>query len=275
MVRSDLNNWFSYHKPNENQSVKYRSLRRFTRLLARKYFSRCCDCEERTIAIQKLREAVMWINAGIACNEVEEKPFNADFTIHTERKLEICNQRANGVCLEAMYSGLECNVDNHPTGCKTFEVTKYESLKLKVPDSQEDHPVKKLMKGISEVAKDLQGRNKLIDSDLKYYDRKGNLIYDPKKYPTDEETDKYIEKKIKEQEAKEQAEKNKQATEKEQQAIQDAKCKGCHRHAVSGNICNGYNSNERIVQVCQIGLKDIKDTEIEINSKGSLKHKGS
>jgi len=62
-------NAFIYHSPKENQVPRYTDLRDTGRLLAEKIDALCPASPEKSTAIAKLREAVMWANASIACNE--------------------------------------------------------------------------------------------------------------------------------------------------------------------------------------------------------------
>lgn len=65
-----IDNMFTYHAPKEGQTSKYTTLREEARALAHKIDALCpIGGPERTEAINHLREAVMWANASIACNE--------------------------------------------------------------------------------------------------------------------------------------------------------------------------------------------------------------
>lgn len=68
-MRFDLKRIFTYHPPKDDQPERYESIRAQALQLARCIDDYVPDCEERDLAIQKVREAVMWANAGIACNE--------------------------------------------------------------------------------------------------------------------------------------------------------------------------------------------------------------
>lgn len=69
MDTEDLNNRFVYHVPKEGQPAKYQDLRDSARALAEKINKECPDSREKSLAITKLEEAVMWANASIARNE--------------------------------------------------------------------------------------------------------------------------------------------------------------------------------------------------------------
>ena len=71
MERSDLDNWFTYHAPTDEQIGRYHRLRLAARAFADVVFDELLDSPDRSAAIRKIREAVMTANAGIAC-EVEK-----------------------------------------------------------------------------------------------------------------------------------------------------------------------------------------------------------
>ena len=66
---ADLENRFTYHSPKEGQPEKYGTLRHIAFKFALDIFNNCPDSHERSLAITKLEEAVMWANASIARNE--------------------------------------------------------------------------------------------------------------------------------------------------------------------------------------------------------------
>jgi hypothetical protein len=70
----DLDNLFSYHPPHGDQVDRYQAIRGEGFALAEIIALSCPASPERSIAIQKVREAVMWANASIACNEPEPEP---------------------------------------------------------------------------------------------------------------------------------------------------------------------------------------------------------
>lgn len=69
MPTPDLEKRFTYHPPKEGQPEKYEVLRRNTLLLAGMMDEFCPDSREKSLALTKLEEAVMWANAAIARNE--------------------------------------------------------------------------------------------------------------------------------------------------------------------------------------------------------------
>lgn len=67
---ANLDNWFSHHPPRDDQQVlAYQKIRAAGLGLAAVVLHRCPEGRERDTSIEKIREAVMWANAGIACGE--------------------------------------------------------------------------------------------------------------------------------------------------------------------------------------------------------------
>lgn len=65
----DLENIFSYHPPFGDQVTRYGDLRDQGWELARMIEGHCPPSSERSTALSKVREAIFWANASIACNE--------------------------------------------------------------------------------------------------------------------------------------------------------------------------------------------------------------
>jgi hypothetical protein len=57
---------FKYHPPKEGQPERYAEIRAEARLLALRLVKLCPPGRERSLALTKLEEAVMWANAAIA-----------------------------------------------------------------------------------------------------------------------------------------------------------------------------------------------------------------
>ena len=69
MLITQIENAFIYHAPkNEAMVETYQSIRNTGLDLAKIIHEKCPDTPETEIAINKVREAVMWANASIACN---------------------------------------------------------------------------------------------------------------------------------------------------------------------------------------------------------------
>ena len=60
---------FTYHAPKPGQPAKYMVIRDTAKGLAMLIHDNCPDSRERSIAMTKLEECVMWANASIARNE--------------------------------------------------------------------------------------------------------------------------------------------------------------------------------------------------------------
>jgi hypothetical protein len=65
---TDLDNWFTYHPPQGDDTVRYERIRLAARVFAQVVLDNCPDSADRTTAIRKIREAVMTANASIACD---------------------------------------------------------------------------------------------------------------------------------------------------------------------------------------------------------------
>lgn len=63
-----LENIFSYHPPKDGQPEMYADIRSKAKELAYMLCRLVPDSRERSLAITKLEECVMWANAGIARN---------------------------------------------------------------------------------------------------------------------------------------------------------------------------------------------------------------
>jgi hypothetical protein len=69
MTNADLKNRFTYHAPKEGQPAKYTDIREKALEFADLINSLCPESREKSLAITKLEESVMWANAAIARNE--------------------------------------------------------------------------------------------------------------------------------------------------------------------------------------------------------------
>ena len=59
---------FTYHPPTDDQDALYKAIRAKARELAELVDERCPDSREKSLAMTKLEESVMWANASIARN---------------------------------------------------------------------------------------------------------------------------------------------------------------------------------------------------------------
>lgn len=65
---ADLEHRFSYHKPTDDKVIDHALVRERGLLFAKTVLESAPDCRERSLAITKIEEAVMWANAAIARN---------------------------------------------------------------------------------------------------------------------------------------------------------------------------------------------------------------
>lgn len=68
-MKEQIENNFKYHQPKEGQPVKYNDIRENGKELALLINKHCPNSREKSLALTKLEEAVMWANASIARNE--------------------------------------------------------------------------------------------------------------------------------------------------------------------------------------------------------------
>ena len=69
MTSVEIENIFSYHSPKGDQAARYETIRKHARNFATYISEECPDSREKSVAITKLQECVMWANASIAINE--------------------------------------------------------------------------------------------------------------------------------------------------------------------------------------------------------------
>jgi hypothetical protein len=65
----ELNTRFTYHPPKGDQVERYQLIRDYGKRLAEIVDTECPDSREKSLAITKIEEAVMWANAAIARRE--------------------------------------------------------------------------------------------------------------------------------------------------------------------------------------------------------------
>ena len=76
MDAEDIENWFSFHPPLQDQNRKYIRIRAEAKAFAYTLLDLCPTAsEEYRFALQALRLCVMWANVGIACAPDAEPPF--------------------------------------------------------------------------------------------------------------------------------------------------------------------------------------------------------
>lgn len=64
---AEIDRWFTYHPPDQDDVFAYNRIREQGRKLALVIRDCCPPCADTTAAIRKVREAVMTANAAIAC----------------------------------------------------------------------------------------------------------------------------------------------------------------------------------------------------------------
>jgi len=66
MKNQDIENRFTYHPPKPGQPEIYTAIRDKAKELAVMLDINCPDSREKSVALTKLEEAVMWANASVA-----------------------------------------------------------------------------------------------------------------------------------------------------------------------------------------------------------------
>jgi hypothetical protein len=69
ITHDDIHNWFTYHPPTPEQGMRYVAIRDAARNFAFMILANTPASADQTVAIRKVREAVMVANASIACEE--------------------------------------------------------------------------------------------------------------------------------------------------------------------------------------------------------------
>lgn len=67
--QAKIANNFTYHAPNDDQVGRYGEIRERAKQFAELLDCECPSSREKSLAMTKLEEAVMWANAAIARNE--------------------------------------------------------------------------------------------------------------------------------------------------------------------------------------------------------------
>lgn len=65
----DVENWFTYHAPHDDQPARYVAIRDAAKQFAKVLLANTRSSADQTAAIRKIREAVMTANQSIACEE--------------------------------------------------------------------------------------------------------------------------------------------------------------------------------------------------------------
>jgi len=74
ITQADLDNWFTYHSPEGTvaglsiaKTDAYKNIRYVGKVFAESILANTPSCPDQTVAIRKVREAVMVANQAIAC----------------------------------------------------------------------------------------------------------------------------------------------------------------------------------------------------------------
>lgn len=71
MTHEEITRRFTYHAPKQGQPELYESIRNVARDFATRINDLCPESREKSLAMTKLEESVMWANASIAREEHE------------------------------------------------------------------------------------------------------------------------------------------------------------------------------------------------------------
>lgn len=66
-IEDQIENWFTYHAPDPEDVVKYNAIREAGKAFALVLAEHCPGSADLTVAVRRVREAVMCANASIAC----------------------------------------------------------------------------------------------------------------------------------------------------------------------------------------------------------------
>ena len=77
MLKAELERRLSYHPITGNQKFLYESNRSLYLKLA-EFIANLGDSREMSLALTALQESLMWVNAHIACNDIDTDDVGAD-----------------------------------------------------------------------------------------------------------------------------------------------------------------------------------------------------
>ena len=69
MNNKEITSRFTYHAPKDGQPERYEAIRHIARDFAMRINDLCPESREKSLAVTKLEESVMWANASIARND--------------------------------------------------------------------------------------------------------------------------------------------------------------------------------------------------------------
>ncbi len=67
LTEKELQHWFTYHAPTDEQRIQYKTIRNAALTFALVILRNTPFSPDQSVAIRKVREAVMAANASIAC----------------------------------------------------------------------------------------------------------------------------------------------------------------------------------------------------------------
>ena len=73
MTPAEITEAFTYHAPDGQQAAAYEDLRANAKAMAEGMVEMCPESRELSLALTKLREAVMWANAAIALHGLRRR----------------------------------------------------------------------------------------------------------------------------------------------------------------------------------------------------------
>jgi len=116
MHNKTIDNNFTYHPPQPKQIIVYGELREKARVFAHMIDEFVPDSREKSLALTKLEEVIMWANAGIARNGLKPIPHA---TKDPQTNFDNCGNCANRKELEKCEHGDKCAVNQPQTSSPT------------------------------------------------------------------------------------------------------------------------------------------------------------
>ncbi|KKM03839.1 hypothetical protein LCGC14_1770450 [marine sediment metagenome] len=115
MDTQDLENRFTYRPPKPGQPEIYQILRAKALMVAGTINTHVPDGREKSIAITKLEEVMMWANAGIARGKAETSIYAPDSYTNGEEKTPVYNVVVNNMKMPC--AGVNPKVADLMVGC--------------------------------------------------------------------------------------------------------------------------------------------------------------
>lgn len=116
-MKMQIENNFKYHAPTEEQVGKYNAIREKAKELAHLIGKECPRARERSLAITKLEEAVMWANASIARHGgVEQSNTGGSARSNPLSSTTINNANPNNVDFSKLAHQISNQLSHEPLG---------------------------------------------------------------------------------------------------------------------------------------------------------------